>query len=624
MIGNNCVCALKPRSIVPGKSNDPYAIRTTLGWGVVGARNHGDHDDESEMTAACHHIATREIASNEASTGKFIPLKSCKEIMALSAIKKMFEQDFSESQDANLAISQEDLKFMNITSNGIHKADNGHYEIPLPLRNENVHLPCTKKHAEARLKQLSRRFAIDSKYKEDYVTFMQMLEEGHAEKAPERYETLWYIPHHGVYHPKKSDKLRVVFDCSAEFQGHSLNRHLLQGPDLTNSLVGVLCRFREEPVAFACDIEGMFHQVHVNKEHRDLLRFLWWEQGDTSKEPTEYRMTVHLFGATSSPGCANLALRTAADDGINEFGVEAASFIKENFYVDDGLKSVPTVPEAIKLIKNSTKMCMKGGFRLHKFTSNSKEVVESISVESRAKEIKELDLNRDLLPPERVLGVEWNIENDVFKFRITLKDKPLTRHGILSTVSSIYDPLGFAAPFLLRGKRILQLLCKENIGWDDAIPEELQMQWEMWRNELPLLEVMEVPRCFKSKEMENLKKIELHHFSDASTEGYGQCSYLRLVDSRDRVNCSLVMGKARVTPLKPITIPRLELAAAVISVRVSEMLNRELRYNEVEEFFWTDSKVVQAYIHNDARRFHTFVANRVQQIRERTVPEQWK
>ena len=212
MIGNNCVRALKLRSIVPGKSNDPYAIRTTLGWGVVGARNHGDHDDESEMTAGCHRIATREIASNEASTGKFIPLKSCKEIMAPSAIKKMFEQDFSKSQDANLAISQEDLKFMNITSNGIHKADDGHYEIPLPLRNENVHLPWNKK----------------------------------QEKAPERYETLWYIPHHGVYHPKKPDKLRVVFDCSAEFQGHSLNRHLLQGPDLTNSLVGVLCRFREE------------------------------------------------------------------------------------------------------------------------------------------------------------------------------------------------------------------------------------------------------------------------------------------------------------------------------------------------------------------------------------------
>ena len=161
------------------------------------------------------------------------------------------------------------------------------------------------------------------------------------------------------------------------------------------------------------------------------------------------------------------------------------------------------------------------------------------------------------------------------------------------------------------------------LDWDDAIPDELRTQWEMWRNELPLLETMEVPRCFKLTGMNGLKKIELHHFSDASTEGYGQCSYLRLVDTSDEVNCSLVMGKARVTPLKPITIPRLELTTAVVSVRVSDMLRRELQYDELEEVFWTDSKVVQAYIQNDARRFHTFVANRVQQIRERTLPEQW-
>ena len=101
-----------------------------------------------------------------------------------------------------------------------------------------------------------------------------------------------------------------------------------------------------------------------------------------------------------------------ANDGVNEFGVEAASFIKENFYVDNGLKSVNTVREGIELIKNIIEMCMKVGLRLHKFTSNSKEVVESTTVESRAREIKELDENHDLLTLERVLGIEWNIEND--------------------------------------------------------------------------------------------------------------------------------------------------------------------------------------------------------------------
>ena len=127
------------------------------------------------------------------------------------------------------------------------------------------------------------------------------------------------------------------------------------------------CRSRstkisQEPVAFCCHIEGMFHQVRVNKEHRDLLRFLWWPNGDTAKEPLQYRMTVHLFGAMSCPGCANFALKSTADDHEAEFGMAAANFLKNDFYVDIGLKSVGTVQEAVKLIKNTKVMCDKGGF----------------------------------------------------------------------------------------------------------------------------------------------------------------------------------------------------------------------------------------------------------------------
>jgi len=188
-----------------------------------------------------------------------------------------------------------------------------------------------------------------------------------------------------------------------------------------------------------------------------------------------------------------------------------------------------------------------------------------------------------------------------------MKDRPLTRRGILSTVSSIYDPLGLVAPFLLRGKRILQLLCKEGLDWDEPIPDDLRSEWEMWRSELPLLEQMKIQRCFEPHDFKDRKTVELHHFADASTEGYGQCSYLRLVDTSDRVHCSLVFGKARVAPLKPVTIPRLELTAALVSARVSETLTRELEYDTIDEIFWTDSQVVLGYIKSDARRFHTYV-----------------
>ena len=151
------------------------------------------------------------------------------------------------------------------------------------------------------------------------------------------------MPHTGVYHPRKKDQIRVVFDCSAQFGGVCLNDYLLQGLDQLNTLLGILCRFRQERVAFMTDIKSMFHQFMVSEEHQDLLRFLWCEDGDLKKEVIEYRMKVHLFGAGSSPGCANFGLKKAADDRQAEYGKEAAEFIRRDFYVDDGLKSVPTV-----------------------------------------------------------------------------------------------------------------------------------------------------------------------------------------------------------------------------------------------------------------------------------------
>ena len=118
-------------------------------------------------------------------------------------------------------------------------------------------------------------------------------------------------------------------------------------------------------------------------------------------------------------------------------------------------------------------------------------------------------------------------------------------------------------------------------------------------------------------------RTELHHFSDASVKGYGQCSYVRMIDEQQRIHCTLVMGKSRVAPLKPVTVPRLELTAAVCSVRISQQLRRELCYHIDQEYFWTDSKVVLGYKSDESRRFHVFVANRVQEIQNSTSVEQW-
>ena len=161
---------------------------------------------------------------------------------------------------------------------------------------------------------------------------------------------LWYLPHHPVFNTSKPGKVHVVFDCGAKHQGTSLNDQLLQVPDLTNNLVGVLTRFQQEPVALMANVESMFHQVRVSPNNCDALQFLWWPNNDLNSEPEEYQIMVHLFGATSSPSCPNFGLWRTAEDNYQEFSKETVDSVKDNFYVDDCLKSVPSKTKAIGLI----------------------------------------------------------------------------------------------------------------------------------------------------------------------------------------------------------------------------------------------------------------------------------
>ena len=173
-------------------------------------------------------------------------------------------------------------------------------------------------------------------------------------------------------------------------------------------------------------------------------------------------MNVHLFGGTHSLSTCNYALRKTAKDNQEHYGEAAASTLENNFYVDDLLKSQVDVRSAVELLKDVKDMCRAGGFNLTKFISSSREVLEQLPTEDKSKDIKDLTLKSQELPIERALGVSWCVENDSFCFRITLRDTPLTRRGVLSSVSSIYDPCGFGAPFLLAAKRFLQNLCSEN------------------------------------------------------------------------------------------------------------------------------------------------------------------
>ena len=342
-------------------------------------------------------------------------------------------------------------------------------------------------------------------------------------------------------------------------------------------------------------------------------------------------MNVHLFGNSPSPAVATFGLRKTAADGEEEFGEKAMKFIHRNFYVDDGLASTPTARQAIELVTATQAMLRTANLRLHKIVSNSVKVMEAFPADDRGKGVRDLDLRRDSRPAQHSLGVFWNLESDCFTFQVTLPDKPFTRRGVLSTVNSIYDPLGLAVPVLLEGRLLLQKLVMmgksrnsaKPLGWDDPLPDTLLTQWQRWRDSLVDLEKVSVPRCYYPVGFGTIVRREIHAFSDASEDAIGAVVYLRQVNDNGESHTALLFGQSRVAPVQVTRIPRLELCAAVLAARAVEKITKELDIEIEEVTFYTDSKVVLGYIQNESRRFYVYVANRVQQIRKISSPDQW-
>ena len=372
-----------------GNEGEPYAAKTTLGWTVLGP--------------------TDKIEDKPSFQVNFIRLEdkgdtSRANMLLCSQLEKFWKTDFDDSiSDSRVTMSIEDKRALELMDKSVRKVD-GHYQLALPWKQRPPILPNNRNLADHRMRQLRRRLLSDDglfgKYR---ATINDYLSKGYARKIPDSElaaseGSVWYLPHHPVVHKQKPDKVRVVFDCAAKYQGTSLNDNLLQGPDLTNSLNGVLTRFRQEPVAVVADIEAMFHQVLVDPKDCNALRFLWWPEDDLTREPTEHQMLVHLFGATSSPTCSNFSLRKTA------IGPEIIRTVQRNFYVDDCLKSERTTDKAVAVAKKTSELLTRGGFKLTKWISNKREVIEAIPKKDRAKSILGLEL--DKLPIERTLGTQ--------------------------------------------------------------------------------------------------------------------------------------------------------------------------------------------------------------------------
>ncbi|XP_052799373.1 uncharacterized protein LOC128230989 [Mya arenaria] len=392
------------------------------------------------------------------------------------------------------------------------KETSGKWFAPLPFRKDRPRLPNNRVAAERRAKTLDYNLRKDENKRKMFTNFMEkVFENGHAELAPTLLpdQECWYLPVFGVTHPQKPGQIRCVFDSSAKHCGISLNDVLLTGPDFTNSLLGVLLRFRKEPVAITADIQQMFYCFNVREDHRDYLRFLRYEDNDPKKALTEYRMCVQVFGNSPSPAIATYGLRKSVEYSDSD----VVSFVTNNFYVDDALTSLTNPANAVSLLKLTQNDLQAHGLYLHKIASNCDEVMLAFPLDELAKGLLGIDIKNETLPVQRSL--------------------------------------------------------------------------------------------------------------DASEQAIAAVAYLLTFES-DTPQIGFLLGKSKVAPIAGHTIPRLELSAAVMAVEIAQTVAEHLGIS-IETFtFHTDSMVVLGYINNNTRRFHTYVSNRVEQIRRSTKPAQWR
>ena len=590
-----------------GKTGGPLGIKTPLGWTV------------------CGRVGT---TSSPKTRVNFLAMdQSINE-----RLDKLFNTEFRDGLLDSADMSVEDAKAKMIMDNSSKRVD-GHYEIGLPFKTNPPVLPNNMEMAQKRLDRLRAKLERNPGMKESYHSVLKQYEEegaaslvGSLEDCIQG-ESSWFLPHHGVYSAKKPNVPRVVFDCAAVWQGTSLNEQLLKGPDNTNSLLGVIFRFRVGRVAVISDVKRMFHQVFVPLEERRFLRYLWWPDLDFTKGAKVFEMKVHLFGATSSPSVCSYALRKTADDCRNKFSEAAVNAVWKNFYIDDFAKAFSDERQAIETSKEVCSLLSFGGFKLTKWMSNSKTVVESFPEEDRAAPVKNLNIDFSDSTSEKILGVQWNLEDDVLSTLSKDLKFPRTRRGVLSSIAVIYDPLGMASPLLLPGREIHQELCRRGASWDEEMPDDLGERWDEWVQEIQTIDCR-IPRSLLPNDDIKIVRCELHNFSDASeAHGYGTVSYLRFIGENGEVHCAFAFAKSRVRPLrKGVTVPRLELTAATVLVSISAMIVLELtsclKIDSVT--FWTDSMIVLYYLRATDKRQDRFVANRVAKILDGSSQEQWR
>ena len=433
---------------------------------------------------------------------------------------------------------------------------------------------------------------------------------GHAQQVnPPNGQEVYYMPVHAVFKESSTTtKTRAVFDASAKTSSkYSLNDILAVGPTLHPTIDKVLLRFRTYNVVLSSDISKMYREVLLHKDDQPLHRFVW--RPDSTSPWLDFEMKRVTFGVASSPYLAVRALQQAAEDFGKEH-VNAQWHIKNSFYVDDFLAGASTTKEAIKLYQELTAILSKASFFLRKWRSNSSQVLKVIP-----KEIQETMPTQELIDQHsaaypKALGVSWDSHSDTMYTNINLQHKyDSTKRGVISDVARTFDVLGWIAPVILPMKVLYRDLWIEQAEWDDELIESHKSRHEKWREELPNLLDVRLPRHYFHHKKPC--SIQLQGFSDASKEAYGAVIFVRATYTNGPPTVELVTAKSKVAPMASRTIPQLELCGATLLAKLMTTTRQTLDIPIDNVYVYTDSTVVLAWLDGKAKRYAIYSANRI-------------
>ncbi|KAG5667016.1 hypothetical protein PVAND_015018 [Polypedilum vanderplanki] len=609
---------------VLGKKNEPIASFTRLGWTVYGNK---------QPTPLCRPIIDSkfinftccEIPENEVSNDDL--LKYIRHYNSLENIG-------ISHKDASTLSSEDQLAEKMIEDSIIFRHHKKRYEVGLLWAKQNDSMPDNYDEAvirlistENRLKKLNMVDYVDKQFKQQLADGL-LIETTREEvnKYPRRNYVYGFLTFNKNKNPPKP---RWVNDTAARYKGVALNTKLLKGPDSLVPLPLAMCALREGRYAFQADVQSQFNQVLL-KEEDQYSQLTLWRNCETNLPPRIYRQTRVIFGPSCSPAVTSAVRVKHARACAFEFP-KAADVAEYQMYVDDAPESCDTVEEAVKIAKDLITMFERISWPLIEFQSNSQELLDRLPSENVSKKTTNLVTNDGDEYITKVLGIFWKPRPDVYVFRVN-DDKMIkkcidqgympTKREMLGTVMKFFDPTGMISPFRIRGQIIMQKVWKAGTDWKKKPPKEICDEFTSWLKDFDNVTRLEIPRPYAQVSLKE-SKLTLHVFVDAGSEAYAAAVYIR-IEHKTNISVRLVASKARVAPVKYVSIPRLELMSALLGARLFTSVKQwHRRLNFIDYACWVDSDIVFKWIRSPHLPRTTFTAPRITEIQELTSADRW-